>query len=264
MKKTSFGLIGYPISRSFSRPYFTEFFAKNGLADTHEYLNFEMKSVEGFKDLPAKYPGLRGCNVTQPHKKNIIPLLDRLDDFAANIGAVNCIRFEADGSSTGFNTDCLGFRDDLLAGLKQYKWAGSDDEKALAKKLQATNALVLGTGGASLAVIQALKSLGVTTTSVSRSAGPDRITYQDLNPEVLQNHLLIVNTTPLGMTPNVDTCPDLPYAAISDKHFAYDVVYTPEESLFLKKFAANGAGIRNGLGMLYAQAAAGWAIWSEE
>lgn len=257
----TFGLIGFPLTYSFSRGYFTDKFRELGLSDTHRYLNFEMETVDGFVDLPEQYPDLRGCNVTIPHKQSIIPLLDELDPAAERIGAVNCILFEG-GRSQGFNTDYLGFRDDLLEKLENSpQTLGGVFTTGPQDLLRGQRGLVLGTGGASLAIHEALRSLGVQTTTVSRTEGDDRVTYAELTPELIRSHLVIVNTTPLGMSPRIDTCPDIPYAAITHEHFCYDVVYNPAETLFLKKAKAQGAGIANGLGMLYGQAEAGWAIW---
>ncbi|MTB51099.1 shikimate dehydrogenase [Lewinella sp. W8] len=257
----TFGLIGYPLTYSFSRSYFTEKFRELGLSDTHRYLNFEMETVDGFLDLPGQYPDLRGCNVTIPHKQSIIPLLDELDPAAERIGAVNCILFE-DGRSKGFNTDYLGFRDDLLEKLDNSpQILGGTFNLGPKAMLSEQRALVLGTGGASLAIHEALRSLGMETLAVSRTEGDDRVTYADLTPELVKSHLVIVNTTPLGMSPRIDTCPDIPYEEITAEHFCYDVVYNPAETLFLKKAKAQGAGIANGMGMLHGQAEAGWAIW---
>lgn len=262
----TYGLIGYPLSHSFSQGYFTDKFAQLGLSDTHRYLNFAIKDFNGFKDLRTAHPDLKGINVTIPHKQNVIPFLDRLDPAAKNIGAVNCIRVEANGTLTGYNTDYLGFQADLMDFLQEYDWTGKafglpTNEELLEIFLGETNALVLGTGGASLAVHQALRELGVTTMAVSRTPGPHRLTYADLTPDIIADHHLIVNTTPLGMAPNIDTFPNLPFAALSTAHFCYDLVYNPDPTTFLIKAAANGAGTGNGLRMLHRQAEAGWSIW---
>lgn len=265
----TFGLIGYPLSHSFSRGYFTDKFTRLGLSDSHQYLNFEMETVDSFLTLRQQHPDLRGANVTIPHKQAIIPLLDELDPAAARIGAVNCIRFAADGRTTGFNTDYLGFREDFLHHLRQHDWTGQafglpTNDELLETFLAETNALILGTGGAALAVREALQSLGMTTLYVSRTAGEDRLTYADLTPEVMADHLIVINTTPLGMSPNTATCPDIPYAALGSAHFCYDIVYNPAETTFLRKARAQGAGSANGMGMLERQAEEGWAIWQEK
>ncbi|OAV45506.1 shikimate dehydrogenase [Lewinella sp. 4G2] len=269
MHKTTFGLIGFPITHSFSRGYFTNFFWENELDDTHQYLNFSMEDISGIEGLRAAHPGLRGINVTIPHKKAVVPYMDRLDESAERIGAVNCIRIERDGTMTGFNTDYLGFRADLLAKMLEHEEALSPaiaehNKRDIKEELRGALALVLGTGGASLAVKAALQSLGMQVTSVSRTAGPNKVAYGDLTAADIANAKLIVNTTPLGMKPNVETFPDIPYAAIDGRHFAYDLVYNPEETQFLAKCRARGAGTANGLGMLHGQAVAGWDIWSQQ
>ncbi|MFT5999016.1 MAG: shikimate dehydrogenase [Neolewinella sp.] len=265
----TYGLIGYPITHSFSQPYFTDKFAKMGLADTHQYLNFAVEHFQGFKDLKATHPDLKGLNVTIPHKQNVLPFLDRIDPAAKRIGAVNCIRIEADGTTTGYNTDYLGFQTDLMDHLRESNWTQQafglpTNDDLLEVFLEETSALVLGTGGASLAVHEALKELGITTQAVSRSPGKNRITYADLSPHLIADHHLIINTTPLGMAPKEDTFPDIPYAALSPAHFCYDLVYNPAETLFLAKARAAGAGTGNGIRMLHRQAEAGWKIWGEK
>lgn len=262
----TFGLIGFPLSHSFSKGYFTEKFAELGISHTHQYLNFEMESADGFCSLREKYPDLKGCNVTIPHKEAIIPLVDVIDPVAARIGAVNCIRFDESGRSTGFNTDYLGFKNDLVQQLIDQRWVERafglpHTDELLETFLADSSALVLGTGGASLAVHEALHELGLTSLAVSRSAGEGRISYAELTPAIINDHHLIINTTPLGMSPKVDTYPDLPYAAMGAAHFCYDLVYNPDETLFLHKARQAGAAGGNGLGMLHHQAEAGWEIW---
>lgn len=262
----TYGLIGYPLSHSFSQPYFTEKFAELGLSASHRYLNFPIEHFTGFADIKAAHPDVRGLNVTIPHKQNVLPFLDRVDPVAARIGAVNCIRFETDGTTSGFNTDYLGFQTDLLTQLTELNWTErafglTTNEDLLETFLEETSALVLGTGGAALAVHEALRAIGVTTKAVSRTPGEDRITYQDIDAYVMADHHLIINTTPLGMSPNVDTFPDLPYAHLSQAHFCYDLVYNPAKTQFLAKAEAAGAAIGNGLRMLHLQAEAGWKIW---
>jgi len=223
----TYGLIGFPLSHSFSQGYFTEKFDELGLADTHRYLNFAIEDFRGFDELRQLHP--------------------RLDPAAENIGAVNCIRVEKDGTLTGFNTDYLGFQTDLLTFLREYNWTQQafglpHHDDLLETFLEETKALVLGTGGASLAVHEALRALGVTTMAVSRTAGEDRITYADLSPALLQDYHLIINTTPLGMSPKIDACPNLPYEALGPAHFCYDLVYNPNPTLFLQKAAARRGG----------------------
>ncbi|WP_116124595.1 shikimate dehydrogenase family protein [Lewinella sp. IMCC34183] len=251
----TYGLIGYPLSHSFSRGYFTEKFAALGIAASHRYLNFELPSVDQFGEILDEYPDLRGCNVTIPHKRAIVGQLDHLDPVAARIGAVNTVRRAPDGTTTGFNTDYLGFRDDLL---RQLRAGGRPSD------LAGQHALVLGTGGASLAVREALRELGVTPQYVSRTAGADVLNYGDITPDVLAAHRLIINTTPLGMHPRVETAPELPYGALTPDHFCYDLVYNPAETRFMQLARGAGAGAANGLGMLHLQAEAAWAIWNGE
>ncbi|MEL7162817.1 MAG: shikimate dehydrogenase [Bacteroidota bacterium] len=254
----TFGLIGYPLSHSFSQGYFTNKFAQLGLADTHRYRNFAIEDFRGFGEIMAEYPDIRGLNVTIPHKRNVIPYLDELDPVAERIGAVNCITVDEAGKMKGFNTDYLGFRDDFLSELTHH-------QSALTKEtLAGQQALVLGTGGASLAVHEGLRSLGIITQAVSRRAGTGQITYGDVTPELLHAHLIVINTTPLGMSPKVEGFPDLPYADLSQEHFCYDLVYNPAETAFLRKARAAGASGANGMGMLERQAEAGWKIWTGE
>ena len=264
----TYGLIGYPLSHSFSRGYFTDKFAAAGLSDTHRYLNFAMEDIAGFRELRTRHPDLRGVNVTIPHKRGVMQYLDALDPAAKRIGAVNCIRFDEHGRSTGFNTDYLGFKNDLLEQLRAKNWTQTafglpHSEDLLETFLESSSALILGTGGASLAVREALRELGLETTFVSRSAGPEKITYAEVTPEVLAENLLVINTTPLGMAPNVDASADLPYDAFTEAHFAYDLVYNPAETQFLRRAREAGATTGNGLGMLERQAEAGWKIWEE-
>ncbi|MEM7571596.1 MAG: shikimate dehydrogenase [Bacteroidota bacterium] len=244
----TFGLIGYPLSHTFSPAYFGRKFVELELQDSHQYLSFEMEDVQNFLVLPQVYPDLLGCNVTIPHKEAIIPLLDELSPGAAAIGAVNTIHFQQ-GRSIGYNTDALGFRQDLLELLGE-------------KRPQ--RALILGTGGASKAVQWVLQELDIAVSWCSRRPGDDRYNYQELDATILEAHPLIVNTTPLGMAPRVTTAPDLPYFALTSAHFCYDLIYNPAETRFLQLAAAQGAATRNGLGMLHAQAEAAWSIWTDE
>ncbi len=265
----TFGLIGYPLSHSFSKGYFTRKFSDLGLAGSHQYLNFPMEDIKGFCDLRELYPDLRGVNVTLPHKKAVMPLLDTIDPAAARIGAVNCIRFDDAGNTTGFNTDYLGFRDDFLSHLRRKDWTAQafglpTNDDLLETFLETSNALILGTGGASLAVREALRNLGIEATFVSRTPAEGQYAYTDLSREVIADNLFIINTTPLGMSPNIDTAPSIPYELLSKAHFCYDLVYNPAETAFLKKAKNNGAVTGNGLGMLERQAEAGWAIWQQD
>ena len=250
----TYALLGYPLSHSFSRQYFTDKFARMGLSETHRYLNFEIPQIENFAERRAAHPDLSGCNVTIPHKQAIIPLLDSIDPAAARIGAVNTLTFN-EGKMRGYNTDYIGFRDDLLAQLAA---------RGRSTDLDGQAALVLGTGGASRAVREALADLGVRPQLVSRRPGPDLITYDDLTSDLLQGFLLIINTTPLGTYPNTQTAPPLPYHCLTSAHFCYDLVYNPATTEFMQRAAAQGAEAANGLGMLHLQAEASCKIWNGE
>ncbi len=250
----TYALLGYPLSHSFSRGYFTQKFRELGLAETHRYVNFELPDIKLFRGMLEEYADMAGCNVTIPYKRAVIPYLDDLDPVAARIGAVNTIRIEG-GRLMGYNTDYVGFRADLLAEMEQQRWN---------EELSGNYALILGTGGASLGVQAALTSLGVHCSFVSRTPTPGQLTYGDIDADLIARHHLIVNTTPLGMSPRVDAAPDLPYALLTPAHFCYDLIYNPAETLFLQRARGAGAGAANGLGMLHEQAEAAWAIWSQK
>lgn len=241
-----YGLVGHPLGHSFSASYFNKKFEREGISA--RYFNFDLPDASEVRQLFTEHPNLCGLNVTIPHKKNVIPCLDRLNPDAAEIGAVNVIKPERTGGKlylTGYNTDYLGFRDALPANGATHRAA-----------------LILGTGGASKAVEYALKSLGIKTTFVSRKPGKGILTYETLDAAVMAKHTLIVNTTPLGMYPNTDACPDIPYHLLTTSHFLYDLVYNPAETLFMKRGEAYGASTLNGLKMLEGQAIAAWQIWT--
>lgn len=245
-----FGLIGYPLGHSFSAKYFAEKFAREGIADC-QYLNFEIEQIEQLPALLAVMPDLAGFNVTIPHKQAVIPFLDRLSDEAAAIGAVNCVRVERDADGrivelVGHNTDAGGFRSSLLDLI--------GDERP--------DALVLGSGGAAQAVVYVLRAIGLNFRVISRSSDASRMTYDEVTDEVIARNRLIVNTTPLGMVPNIDALPALPYDALTPRHFLYDLVYNPPFTRFLAQGQARGAHIKNGEQMLAAQAEASWGIWN--
>ncbi|RYY99137.1 MAG: shikimate dehydrogenase [Chitinophagaceae bacterium] len=240
-----FGLLGQTLKHSFSKAYFTEKFRREGRTD-HVYENFELDTVRAFPALLERYPDLAGLNVTIPYKREILPYLHSLDPAAEAIGACNTIRFR-DGRLGGFNTDFTGFRDSLRPLLGPSH----------------TQALVLGTGGASAAIRYALGALGIGASSVSRSRATGIISYDDLDASTVEAHTLIVNTTPLGTWPDVDAFPPIPYEAIGPQHLLFDVVYNPEVSAFLRKGQERGAQIKNGYDMLVLQAEAAWKIWNE-
>ena len=247
-----YGLIGYPLTHSFSKRYFSDKFEREGISES-SYDLYEMLTLDALPNL-LKKPGLIGLNVTIPFKKEVLHLLDELDDASARrIGAVNTIKIYADGSTKGFNTDYYGFRQSLLEWL--------DRHGEIAKDFKA---LILGNGGAAKAVQVAFRDLGIEYRMVSRQKADDSLLYEALTEEILNEHLLVVNTTPLGTYPNVEGCPSLPYELITKKHYLYDLVYNPAETTFLKNGKARGASIQNGLKMLELQAEKAWEIWTAE
>lgn len=246
---TRYGLIGYPLTHSFSQRYFTEKFIREDIVDCR-YDLFELPDIAA---LPALFTisGLRGLNVTIPHKQAVLPYLDRLDASAEKIGAVNVIRIEADGSRTGYNSDYYGFCQSLTDWLT-----------SLNRTRAGLQALVLGTGGASKAVTVALTDLGIPYTNVSRTKTAGTITYDEL-PNVLEDHLLLINGSPVGTYPRVDEAPALPYDLLTNRHILYDLVYNPAETKFMQLGRAQGAATQNGLRMLQLQADKAWEIWQK-
>lgn len=245
---TEYGLIGYPLAHSFSRQFFTEKFAKEGI--DAQYLNFEMPTVDGLKDMINARPALRGLNVTIPHKQAVIPLLDTISEEAREIGAVNVIAIKRGDDAPllkGYNADVIGFVRSIRPLLKPWH-----------KK-----ALVLGTGGASKAIVYGLKRLGVEPVNVSRTPKTGMLGYDDLTEDVMHQYTVIVNCTPLGTWPKTDACPDIPYGLLTDRHLLYDLVYNPALTLFLQRGQERGAAIKNGLEMLHLQALASWDFWNE-
>lgn len=252
-----YGLLGFPLSHSFSVGYFTEKFKRESIDATYE--NFPISSIDLFPRLLKTQADLSGLNVTIPYKEAIIPYLDVLDPQAKAIGAVNVIKIGHTESGnavlTGYNTDIIGFRESirpLIEGLKQR----FDKEEPPFK------ALILGTGGASKAVFCALGELGVEPVYVSRNTGPSILTYEQLTAEVLNEHRIIVNTTPLGMYPNFDGFPPLDYTNIGSCHLLYDLVYNPRMTAFMRMGVTRGALVKNGIDMLHLQAEASWTIWN--
>jgi shikimate dehydrogenase len=239
-----FGLIGYPLGHSFSKRYFTRKFELEGIKDAR-YDNFELESVQAFPQLLQAHPNLKGLNVTIPYKQSIIPFLDDIDFSALMIRAVNTVKFTK-GKTKGYNTDYIGFRDSIKPLLQP----------------QHTKALVLGTGGSSKAVVFALTQMGIEVQQVSREPKDAEIGYAAINAKAIQAHTIIVNTTPLGMYPNVEAAPEIPYQHLTNKHLLFDLVYNPAETLFLQKGKAQGAIVKNGQEMLELQAEAAWKIWN--
>ncbi len=247
-----YGLIGFPLTHSFSKRYFTDKFTREGIRES-SYDLYEMPTLDGLPEL-LKKSDLIGLNVTIPFKKEVLAHLDELDDASAQrIGAVNTIKIYADGSTKGFNTDYYGFHQSLT------EWFDRRGES-----WQGIKALVLGNGGAAKAVQVALQDLAIEYKLVSRQQGQDTLLYEELTEQVMQEHLLIINTTPLGTYPNVDGCPEIPYELITNRHYLYDLVYNPAETTFLRNGLARGASIRNGLKMLELQAEKAWDIWTSE
>ena len=246
MKKL--GLLGKTLNYSFSKKYFQEKFEKEGVLDW-VYDLYELDNITEFKQLLKNEPQLAGLNVTIPYKQEVLKYIHELDDEAAAIGAINTIKFIEDGKLKGYNTDVVGFEKSLTPFLG-------------AVKDQDLHALILGTGGASKAILFVLHKLNIKSTCVSRSASRG-ITYDQLDKQVVSKHKLIINCTPLGTYPEVDQAPPLPYTYLTDKHFLYDLVYNPEKTLFLKRGAAQGARTINGIPMLTLQAEASWKIWNE-
>lgn len=241
-----FGLIGYPLEHSFSRRYFTEKFLREGLSDCM-YELFPLESIGELPGFLAAHPDLEGFNVTIPHKVRILPYLSALDTAAASVGAVNTVSV-SNGELRGYNTDVWGFE----VSLKEF----------LPETFKG-RALVLGDGGASRAVQYALRKMGIGFSVFSRTPGPGQLGYDDLDATAMQVHSLIVQTTPLGMSPRVHTFPEIPYSLLSASHYLYDLVYNPEETIFLQKGKEAGARVKNGLEMLYLQAEKAWEIWNE-
>lgn len=253
---TEYGLIGFPLGHSFSRSFFTKKFADEGTDAT--YLNFEIPDINMLPDIINGHPNLKGLNCTIPHKEAVLALLDDVSEEAKEIGAVNVLKIQRgkgiskkfpgrDFHITGYNSDIIGFCESISPMLKPHH----------------RNALILGTGGAAKAISIGLKKMGLTYRYVSRKGGQDRFTYVDITDDIMQEYQVVVNCTPVGMFPHTDDMPPLPYHALTDRHLLYDLVYNPEETLFLKLGAQAGAATKNGLDMLHLQAMAGWDIWSK-
>ena len=241
-----FGLIGFPLSHSFSKGYFANHFLKENILDAH-YENYPIESIDLFLDLWKNNPSLKGLNVTIPYKKLVIPFLQHSSSVVASIQACNCIKLHQ-GALYGYNTDVLGFEQSLLPYLQPHH----------------QNALIFGTGGAAAAVEWVLKKLGIAYQFVSRTASENCVSYESLTPALIATHTLLIHTSPVGTFPNVNEAPSLPYEAITSKHHLYDLVYNPAVTKFLEKGAAQGATTQNGLEMLHLQAEASWEIWNSE
>lgn len=240
-----FGLIGFPLTHSFSSRFFTKKFEQERI--DAEYLNFELSDISKIKEIVLQNPNMKGLNVTIPYKEKVLPFLDKISVEAMKIGAVNTIKIKQN-RLTGYNTDYIGFKKSI---------------KPLLYPVIHKKALILGTGGASKAVAQALNDLEIDWKHVSRSLGKDKLRYSSLSSEIISEYKIIINASPVGTYPNVNACPDILYRHLTKNHLLYDLVYNPEETLFLKKGKAQGATIKNGYEMLVLQAEAAWKIWTE-
>lgn len=238
-----YGLIGRTLKHSFSKTYFTNKFEENGLQDC-VYDNFELEAIDTFPLLFTKFPDIKGLNVTIPYKEEVLPYLTVMDDVVKEIGACNCIKVQG-GELSGYNTDVVGFRHSLEPKLKAHH----------------TKALILGTGGASKAIEYVLRQLNIDFSLVSRQKKEGLLSYDDVTRDVLAEHHLLINTTPLGMYPNTDTAPSIPYQFITPEHFLFDIVYNPAKTVFLAEGEKQGAQIANGYEMLIGQAEESWRIW---
>ena len=240
-----FGLIGYPLSHSFSQKFFTEKFLKENIVNA-QYANFPIPSIESFAALWKEHPNLEGLNVTIPYKKEVIAFLQHSSPVVESIKACNCIR-KFNNELYGYNTDVIGFEKSLLPFLQSHH----------------THALILGTGGASAAVQWVLQKLNIQYQVVSRKGNAvANLSYEQLTKSIIETHTLIINTSPLGMFPNVNEAPPIAYEGITAQHHLYDLVYNPTETLFMKNGLAKGATVQNGLAMLHIQAEESWAIWN--
>ena len=241
-----YGLIGYPLGHSFSISYFNQKFADEGMDAVYE--NFEIPTIDALTEVIETNPNLRGLNVTIPYKEKVMPFLDVVSPEARAIGAVNVIKVEHQGNNAilkGYNSDVIGFTRSIEPMLeKNHK-----------------KALILGTGGASKAIQYGLKSLGLESVFVSRYDRPDTIQYKEVTPEIVKEYNVIVNCTPCGMYPHTEECTELPYEAMDSNTILYDLIYNPDETLFMKNGEKYGATTKNGLEMLLLQAFASWDFW---
>jgi shikimate dehydrogenase len=240
-----YGLLGKTLKHSFSKSFFTDKFRKESLA--HQYENFELEHIGLLGALLQQHTNLKGLNVTIPYKETVLPFLHHKNEVVSAIGACNCIKV-VEGRLHGYNTDVVGFHDSLIKRLQP----------------QHTKALVLGTGGASKAVLYVLQQLNITAQTVSRTKKANTITYEEVTEAVMEDHLLLINTSPVGMYPHVNEAPQLPYSAVTKNHLLFDLIYNPEQPLFLQYGAAHGAQTANGYEMLVGQALESWRIWNSK
>jgi len=245
-----YGLIGYPLSHSFSASYFKDKFKREGITAT-DYQLFPITTIEEIQKLLIDHPLLKGLSVTIPYKEKIIPFIDEMDESATKAGAVNTVKIIRNNNSVylkAYNTDVVGFEKSLTPLLEPFH----------------QQALILGDGGASKAVIYVLEKLNIQYKTVSRKNEACFLQYQQLNSEIIKSHLLIINTTPLGMYPDINNCPQIPYHSLTSSHLLFDLIYNPEETLFLKQGRLHAAKTKNGLEMLKIQAEAAWEIWNQK
>ncbi len=262
----TFGLIGKKLTHSFSKRYFTEKFKKENIQNAI-YELFELPTIADLPALIKNQPHLKGLNVTIPYKLEVLPFLDNIDVAAQKIGAVNVIKINDNRTLTGYNSDYYGFKESLLTFLHH---SNRLPISSMSEKMKSLKALILGTGGASKAVRVALEDLEIPYLSVSRTitketanANNHILTYEQLDENILKSHQLVINTTPLGMYPQIEACPEIPYQFLTSEHYLYDLVYNPESTLFMQNGAGKGAKVINGLQMLYLQAEKSWEIWNQ-
>ena len=248
--KNIYGLVGLHLGHSFSENFFNQKFESEEI--NAKYVNFEIPHIDDFKRIIENNSNLNGLNVTIPYKEQIIPFLDEIDSTAKEIGAINVIKFITNHNGVtklkGYNTDVIGFYKSI---------------KPLLKPIH-THALILGTGGAAKAIAHGLKTIGLNFKFVSRTQNKEALSYKELTPTVMDKYKVIINTTPLGMYPNINSCPNIPYESVSTDHICYDLTYNPDITLFLKNSKEQGATIKNGLEMLILQAEAAWEIWQQK
>ncbi len=248
--KTVYGLIGYPLTHSFSIDYFNHKFHAEDI--NAEYINFEIEDIGDLMEIIAEQPHLNGLNVTSPYKEQVLPYMTRLDETAQVVGAVNVIKFVRNEKDNhlelhGYNSDVMGFLRSMEPLLNENR----------------NRAMILGTGGASKAVTHAFKQLGVEVTIISRHKSAETVVYEEITKAMVNAHKIIINATPLGKYPDVDKCPDFPYRFLTKEPLCYDLVYNPEETLFMKKSKQAGAEVKNGLEMLLLQAFESYSIWTK-
>jgi len=239
-----YGLIGYPLTHSLSEQYFTQKFIEEGIEDC-VYERFSMPSIADLHEILNSHQDLRGFNITIPYKKEVLAFLTERSKAVEEVGACNCVKIES-GKLIGYNTDVIGFENSLIPFLKPNH----------------NRALVLGTGGAALAIVYVLQKLGIEFSYVSRTATIGQFSYNDLDASVMASHTLIINTTPLGMFPNIEDCPAIPYDLLTPEHHLFDLTYNPAASTFLTKGKQMGATIQNGQQMFVEQAEQSWRIWN--